>query len=141
MKSFLGAVSLWPPEYPLLFFGVNASIVSQMGTVFHVGDHGSTSPPDHPPCEGTHDLLHGECVSKRPRQQGHESLVGGRYVMGAMVAMPINWYLYIWRDVAPSTDLNRIGAAGPRPLTRAGSTLTVGSNVDYVLPSQPPNWR
>lgn len=60
--------------------------------------------------------------------------------MGSLFAMPVYWYLYIWRESA--------GAASPPPPTLGGAE---GSNYlrdaqadrehQYVPPAQPPNWR
>ena len=60
--------------------------------------------------------------------------------MGNMIAMPIYWYLYIWRE--PSV------ANVPPPSLEAG-TATPWVNVSaapnreqqYVPPREPPNWR
>jgi hypothetical protein len=61
--------------------------------------------------------------------------------MGNMIAMPIYWYLYIWRE-APAVD-------SPAPSVLKGADAsgwandTKASNREqqYVPPSQPPNWR
>jgi hypothetical protein len=63
--------------------------------------------------------------------------------MGGMIAMPIYWYLYIWRDEkGPAIDSN-----APKSLNNADETHLVnnmepaGKNNEYVPPSQPPDWR
>lgn len=61
--------------------------------------------------------------------------------LGNMIAMPIYWYLYIWKD-APA-------AAPPLPqaLGSADSSAWVNSSTtsarqhEYVPPPEPPNWR
>ena len=60
--------------------------------------------------------------------------------MGSMFAMPIYWYLYIWRESA--------GAGSPTPSTldsanASGYLRDAQPNREhqYVPPAQPPNWR
>jgi hypothetical protein len=60
--------------------------------------------------------------------------------LGSMIAMPIYWYLYIWKE-----------AAGPAPLPSAlgsadssswvNNATTSAPQHEYVPPRQPPNWR
>ncbi|HKO97428.1 MAG TPA: hypothetical protein VJU86_10570 [Pyrinomonadaceae bacterium] len=60
--------------------------------------------------------------------------------MGSIIAMPIYWYLYIWKE-SPATSLPPPPALG----TAANSGLANGSPTSreqqYVPPTQPPNWR
>lgn len=60
--------------------------------------------------------------------------------MANLIAMPIYWYLYIWKD-APAGNLpspSSLETAG----TSAWATDTSASNREqYVPPTQPPNWR
>ena len=63
--------------------------------------------------------------------------------MGNMMAMPVYWYLYIWRESGvPSATSN-----APRALNNAEGhnwASQAASNQrekEYVPPSQPPNWR
>lgn len=59
--------------------------------------------------------------------------------MGSMFAMPVYWYLYIWREEkgphAPGS-LNQAGA-----FDRGNSAAPSGREEDYVRPPQPPDWR
>ncbi len=60
--------------------------------------------------------------------------------MGNVIAMPIYWYLYIWRE-------NPVPMASePLPLNRADtsnwvSATTSSAKDQYVPPAEPPNWR
>jgi hypothetical protein len=62
--------------------------------------------------------------------------------MGAMIAMPVYWYLYIWRDVAYPPPLHPPGTLGPGTTSIEDSSKlgTIRTN-EYVPPLQPPDWR
>jgi hypothetical protein len=59
--------------------------------------------------------------------------------MGNMIAMPIYWYLYIWKEPAVTS--------APLPLNSADTSSWVNNanasqkQSDYVPPSEMPNWR
>jgi len=55
--------------------------------------------------------------------------------MGSIIAMPIYWYLYIWRDV-PS-------ALAPPQMNPINSSFSQTSSPEaaYVPPSNAPDWR
>lgn len=58
--------------------------------------------------------------------------------MGSMIAMPIYWYLYIWREETP-------GSSTPAALG-SGAAWTPGAQgtdrqQQYVPPPEAPNWR
>jgi hypothetical protein len=61
--------------------------------------------------------------------------------MGNMIAMPVYWYLYIWRE-SPA------GSSSTPPALREGDASGWANDVkasnrehQYVPPSQPPDWR
>jgi hypothetical protein len=60
--------------------------------------------------------------------------------MGSMIAMPIYWYLYIWKEPALSLP-------GPASLNSGDPNVWVNNakasteQQQYVPPSQPPDWR
>lgn len=61
--------------------------------------------------------------------------------LGSMIAMPVYWYLYIWREATPGSFAapGTLGS-GDRP----GWTHDVQATnrqQQYVPPSEPPNWR
>ena len=59
--------------------------------------------------------------------------------MGNMIAMPIYWYLYIWKEPDVTST--------PLPLNSADTSSWVNNantsqkQADYVPPSEMPNWR
>jgi hypothetical protein len=59
------------------------------------------------------------------------------FFMG-MLAQPVFWYLYIWRE-APgrSKEPQLVGPGSQRPLAEAGSPR----EAEYFPPRQPPDWR
>jgi hypothetical protein len=60
--------------------------------------------------------------------------------MGNMIAMPIYWYLYIWKEV-PALGLSSHSSLGSLD-TAAWANDARGSNREqYAPPTQPPNWR
>jgi hypothetical protein len=59
--------------------------------------------------------------------------------LGNMIAMPVYWYLYIWRepslaDVPPAS----LGTAAASSWVNDRAT---SNREQYVPPPQPPNWR
>jgi hypothetical protein len=60
--------------------------------------------------------------------------------MGNMIAMPIYWYLYIWKDVPPGSlpSHSSLGSAGTSAWANDASAA---NREQYVPPTQPPNWR
>ena len=60
--------------------------------------------------------------------------------MGNMIAMPIYWYLYIWKEPA-------LSVSAPAPLNSGDPSVWVNNakasteQHQYVPPSEPPNWR
>ncbi len=64
--------------------------------------------------------------------------------MGNAIAMPIYWYLYIWKEA-------NVGGPSPPDQLHSGSATSWTNEAShsgasrrqeqYVPPSQPPNWR
>ena len=62
--------------------------------------------------------------------------------MGSLLAMPIYWYLYIWRDAPEALQQNQPSLIGPGlQSTGTTQTTTPASEASYVPPPQPPDWR
>jgi hypothetical protein len=63
--------------------------------------------------------------------------------MGHMMAMPVYWYLYIWRDNGKSSStLNEHRALNnAEGYHWAGQTTSNRREGEYVPPPQPPDWR
>jgi len=60
--------------------------------------------------------------------------------LGNMIAMPIYWYLYIWKDAPAGTLPSQpsLGSANTSAWTNDARAVNPGQ---YVPPSEPPNWR
>ena len=59
------------------------------------------------------------------------------FFMG-MLAQPVFWYLYIWRDApSGSKEQKMVGPGVPHPLTATNSSR----EAEYFPPRQPPDWR
>ena len=54
--------------------------------------------------------------------------------MMGMMAMPVYWYLYVWRKAPPANP--QLSAGTPRSVTEEPQ-----SAPSYVPPSEPPDWR
>jgi len=62
--------------------------------------------------------------------------------LGNMIAMPIYWYLYIWKE--PAVAANPLPGQLNSVNTSAWTNNVSGSREEqhqYVPPSEPPNWR
>jgi hypothetical protein len=61
--------------------------------------------------------------------------------MGNMIAMPIYWYLYIWREAThlASSPPAALGSADTSSFTN--ETRASQREPEYVPPGEPPNWR
>ena len=60
--------------------------------------------------------------------------------MGNMIAMPIYWYLYIWKEVSAGS-LPSHASLGSADSANWASDARPSNRERYVPPSQPPNWR
>jgi hypothetical protein len=60
--------------------------------------------------------------------------------LGNVMAMPIYWYLYIWKDGLPAgtPSPGRLGSVDTSAWT---NNATAREQGEYVPPPQPPNWR
>jgi hypothetical protein len=130
-KVLLGLVTLWPFLYLLLFFVVIFSTI-----VFVPGPGGEESGP--PPLIALILPLHLLTmlavmalmtfyilnVFRNDRvDKDKKALWAVVLFMGNMIAMPVYWYLYIWREM---------------PGINSGRDI---SSQQYVSRSQPTNWR
>ena len=60
--------------------------------------------------------------------------------MGNMIAMPIYWYLYIWKE-APSSTPPSHSSLKSADTSDATINARMSNREQYVPPTQPPNWR
>jgi len=148
-KLFLAALTLWPLVYMVLFF---AFIFSSI--LFRIGDPAQGGfPPAFVLLFAAHLLtmltIMGLTIYYivdvfRNQQVDKDKKILWAIVifMGNMIAMPIYWYLYIWKEPAVA------GSAAP-PQLGGVQTSAWTSNVnasqqqphEYVPPREPPDWR
>ena len=60
--------------------------------------------------------------------------------MGSLIAMPIYWYLYIWKE-APAGSLPSASSLGSGDTSGWANDARTSNREQYVPPTQPPNWR
>jgi len=60
--------------------------------------------------------------------------------MGSMIAMPIYWYLYIWKQ-APAGGLPSHASLGSADTSDWAHDARASNREQYVPPTEPPNWR
>jgi hypothetical protein len=60
-------------------------------------------------------------------------------LLGNMIAMPVYWYLYIWRE--PSVASVTPPSLGTGSASGWVNEATTSQRNEYVPPPQPPNWR
>jgi hypothetical protein len=63
--------------------------------------------------------------------------------MGNMIAMPIYWYLYIWREEkgSPIVSNERNALNNAEASSWMNDATAKEREKEYVPPVQPPNWR
>jgi hypothetical protein len=61
--------------------------------------------------------------------------------MGNMIAMPIYWYLYIWREGPAGGSPSRPALGNADASSWADDAKASSREPQYVPPSEPPNWR
>ena len=147
IKLLLGLITLWPFAYMILFF---ITIISTI--LFTRGVGPETGPP---PLIALILPLHILTMLVimaltvfymvnvfRNERVGKDLKVLWAVVLflGNVIAMPIYWYLYIWKDGLPAgvPAPGQLGAADTSGWTNNARTR---EQEQYVPPSQPPNWR
>jgi hypothetical protein len=60
--------------------------------------------------------------------------------MGNMIAMPIYWYLYIWKE-AHAGSLPSQSSLGSADTSDWANDARASNREQFVPPTQPPNWR
>jgi hypothetical protein len=147
LKILLGLATLWPFAYLFLFF------VFIFSTAFFMPKSGEESGPPFLflAFMAVHiftmlwimalTVFYMVNVFKNDRVEKDKKVLWAVVLfMGSMIAMPIYWYLYIWKEapvnnVPVSSALRSASAAGW--VTEANAT----GEHQYVPPAQPPNWR
>lgn len=148
LKILLGLATLWPFVYIILFFLFIFSTVLFMPSS---GAEGSGPPFFFMAFMAVHlftmlwimalTVFYMVNVFKNDRVEKDKKVLWAVVLfMGSMIAMPIYWYLYIWKE-APANNV-----PAPSALRSAGTTGWVNEasgtrEHQYVPPAQPPNWR
>jgi hypothetical protein len=149
-KVLLGAASLWPIVYMFLFIGFFF-----LAVLFGPGpaEPGSGTQPAWALFIGVHLLtmllilaltvFYIINIFRNDRVEKDKKALWAIVIfMGNAIAMPIYWYLYIWKEAG-------VGGASPPGKLNSGSTTSWTNDVnaareqqrEYVPPPQPPNWR
>lgn len=142
-KVLLGAATIWPSFYLLLFFVFMVLMFLTVG-----GDPNDSTTPFlimlmFPLHLLTMLLMMGLTVFYIVNVFRNDRVVKDMKVLwavviflGNIIAMPIYWYLYIWREVPTGSDPSLLGPAqeSPRPTAAA-------SDGAYVPPRETPDWR
>ncbi len=149
IKLLLGLVTIWPFAYLILFFITIFSLV-----IFSTGDQTGSGPPPlialiFPLHLLTMLVIMALTVFYMVNVFRNERVVKDQKVLWAVVlflgnvlAMPIYWYLYIWKEGQPAgaPPPGQLGSADTSAWT-ANATAQRQEQEQYVPPPQPPNWR
>ena len=152
-KIWLGIATIWPVLYLALFFVVIFSLVIVAG--LNPGTHAPVGNPStslfFPVGVMAFFVLHmltilgslALTVFYIIRVFKTEQLDQNMKIMWmlllffmGMLAQPVFWYLYIWRDASGAKEKQRIGPGSPLP--RSASSFR---EAEYAPPRQPPDWR
>jgi len=145
-KIALGAATLWPFVYLVIFFGFIFSSI-----LFSPGGSGSF-PAMFAVLFALHiftmllimglSIFYIVDVFKNNRvDKDKKALWAVVIFLGNMIAMPIYWYLYIWKEAAVA------GNPLPGQLNSANSSTWTNNAArheerhQYVPPREPPDWR
>ena len=153
-KIWLGIATIWPIVYLVLFFVVIFSVFIVAG--FNPGPHAPADPSASIffplgfmaffvlhmltiICSLALTVFYIIRVFKTEQLDQNMKIMWTLllFFMG-MLAQPVFWYLYIWRDAPDlSKEQQVIGAGFQHPLTATNSSR----EAEYFPPRQPPDWR
>ena len=151
-KLLIGAATVWPPIYMLVFM---AFMLLTMLSTFATPRTGG-APLGFPVAFAGIFVLHlftmleiiGLLVFYIVNVFRNPNVVGDRKALwaivlflGGFIAMPIYWYLYIWRDMKPTTLPANGGVLEPPSQAWTSEGEDQNSVRPYVPPSGPPDWR
>jgi len=148
-KIALGLVTLWPFFYLILFFVLIFSMI-----LLGPGSGGGSGPP---PLIALIFPLHlltmlivigltifyiVDVFKNNRVHKDQKALWAIVIFLGNMIAMPIYWYLYIWKaePVTGSSAPEQLGSADSSSWTNEVRAQSP-KQEQYVPPSEPPNWR
>ena len=149
IKLLLGLITLWPFTYVILFFLTIASLI-----FFSSGAEPGVGPP---PAIALIFPLHLLTmliiaaltvfyivnVFRNDRVEKDKKVLWAVVLfMENVIAMPVYWYLYIWKEASPAFAAapGQLGSADTSRWT-SNATAQHQEQEQYVPPSQPPNWR
>jgi len=147
-KIALGAATLWPFVYMVIFFGFIFS-----SFLFLPGDGG---PGGFPAAFAVLFALHiftmllimglsifyiVDIFKSNRVDKDKKALWAIVIFLGNMIAMPIYWYLYIWKEAAVVSNplpgqLNSVNSS-----TWTNNAARHEEQHQYVPPGEPPDWR
>lgn len=148
LKVLLGIVTVWPFAYMILFFLVIFS------TILFVPEPGSSGPP---PLIALIFPLHlltmlivmalmvfyiVDVFRNERVEKDKKPLWAIVLFMGNMIAMPVYWYLFIWKAASAGTPPapGQLGSADTSAWT-SEARASRSEEAQYVPPNSPPNWR
>jgi hypothetical protein len=146
-KVLLGLATLWPFFYLILFFVFILSMV-----LLESGGGGDGAPPIIAIIFPLHLLtmliiaaltvFYIVNVFRNNRVDKDKKALWAIVIfMGSVIAMPIYWYLYVWKEEpAAASAPGQLGSADSSAWTNEVRTQH-SQTEQYVPPSQPPNWR
>ena len=149
-KVVLGALSLWPIVYMFLFIGFFfLAVLAGPGPA----EPGSGPNPAWALFIGVHlltmvlilalEVFYIVDIFRNNRVEGDKKALWAIVIFfGNAIAMPIYWYLYIWKAAS-------VGGPPPPGQLYSGNTTSWTNDAnaareqqrEYVPPPQPPNWR
>lgn len=146
IKLLLGLITLWPFAYLILFFLTIFSAV-----FFGIAETGAGPPRAIALILPLHLLtmliiaaltvFYIVNVFRNDRVEKDKKVLWAVVLfMGNVIAMPIYWYLYIWKE-APPAIASAPGQLGSADTSAWTNSARAERQEEYVPPSQPPNWR
>ena len=144
-KILLGLATLWPFLYMILFF------IFVFSSIFFL--HGPGGEQAGPPFFFVVFALHLFTmfwiialtvfymvnVFRNDRVEKDKKVLWAVVIfMGSLIAMPIYWYLYIWKEASSLPSYPSLGSANTSDWT---NDARASNREQYVPPTQPPNWR
>jgi hypothetical protein len=146
-KILLGLATLWPFAYLILFFFI---IFGSIFFVFNTGDQESGPPLFFLLIVPLHLLtmiwmialtvFYMVNVFKNDRVDKDKKVLWAVVIfMGNMIAMPIYWYLYFWKEAPDSANPLPLGSGDTSAWTNNANAST--RQQAYAPPREAPNWR
>jgi hypothetical protein len=147
-KILLGLATLWPFLYMILF------IVFAFSSIFFMRGQGGEE--SGPPfffmvffaihlftmlCIMALTIFYMVNVFRNDRVDKDKKVLWAVVIfMGNLIAMPIYWYLYIWKE-APAVSLPSHSPLGSADTSDWANDARASNREQYAPPTQPPNWR